>query len=911
MAQSSQGNPFKGRITHQHHAHAEFTGRPPVLIPDSSDDVVAALEAATACGRTIHIRSGEAINTGDMVTDPDAAVLSLEALKSIDIDLQRIRVGPATTVGELATALRHRALFLPLPDDPSQSLASAVLGDRRLAFPKSVSRRWPLWRGVVEAVVVSLEGEVNTLDAAQWRRFRRNPSGAITSLVFDAARWSKYGRNRWLGVWMMPYTSATFGLLCKQLFVRPLRGVDLTLRASSGAYGARLIIIRATGQDHIIRATGQDKKLSDRTRHFVERALFTAHANLLWSDILHGSGATLGGWVGSGLGRPAAGEVLDHMESDARWSSDETGFIAEVDDLLARGAWVELHAGSLMRRAMLPAAAGVLLASLVRSASKVRMGWATPGATTALAPTHTQGPIPGFDGEVFLRSTGDRAYRKSIEQYAVSSFPEAVVRARMTPFLVCYPENSASVVSAVAWAAQQNKKVVARSGGHQYCGLSSGGDDTVLIDLKHLAGVTFNAAKTRVTVRPSTALMDLSKALVGAHVSIPHGECPLVRLGGHTQTGGVGHQTRELGLTLDWVREFTMVTGGPGGWKERTYPIPTANPAPTDGVFAAVLGGGPGSFGVITSITFEVVHDSTYPESGGITRAFPYNRSGWAEAFEQVRLWSKAVHAGELRSDIDLFVSVVSSEVELLPHSTLRPATLLIETSALTAEGFPIIQAAINAIAGEVSWLDRQTGKVMDLTLNSPDGPTPLSVLIDDGVRSVGVLGGMPEGREFSLPYKKSVYVTRVPMPPEFCARFVDLVDRVNRHDKTKVVFQNVIGGGKFAQNTGPTTAMQQRDALVQIVFDVFHEEGYEAVAEAFQAEMLALWNRYLPGETKRMFWGTYEDAGTHGAQLDMNNPDTRARFYDSPARYAALQKVKAQVDPADVFHTTFTVKTP
>lgn len=902
MAKSAQNPPFKGRITHQHHAHTEFTGKPPVLIPDSSDDVAAAFAVATAGGRTIYIRSGEAINSTNVVTDPDAAVLSLEALKSIEIDLQRIRVGPATTVGELATELRNRALFLPLPDDPTLSLASAVLGERRLAFPESVSRRLPLWHGVVEAVVVSPKGEIITLDATQWRRFRRKPSGAITSLVFDAAEWSKYAGNRWLSVWMVPYTAATFGPLCKQLLQRPLRGVDLTLRASSGAYGARIVVIRATGQ-------GQN--LSDRMRHFVERALASAKADQLWSNIVQGAGAALGGWIGLGLGNAATGEVVDQLESDAKWSGDEKKFVAEVDDLLARGAWVELQlqAGSLVRRAMVPATAKVAPASLVQSAAMPRMALATPGAPTALAATHTTGPIPGFVGEVFLRPTGDRAYQKAILQYAVSSYSAAVVKARMTPFLVCYPEDSASVVAAVAWAADKGKKVVARSGGHQYCGLSSGGNDTVLIDLKHLAGITFNAAKTRVTVMPSVALMNLSKALVGAGVSIPHGECPLVKLGGHTQTGGVGHQTRELGLTLDWVREFTMVSGGPDGWKERTYSIPTSTPAATDAVFAAVLGGGPGSFGVITSITFEVVKDATFPKSAGITSAYPYNRSGWAAAFEQVRQWTDQVHAGALRPDVDLFVSVVSSEMELLPTATLRPAVLLIETSTLSTAGFPIIKKAVDAISSKVSWLDRLAGKAMDLAQHSPDGPTPLSVLVDHGVRSVGALGGMPDGREFSLPYKKSVYVTRVPLPKEFCDRFVDLVDRVDRHSKTKVVFQNVIGGGKFAQNAGPTTAMQQRNALVQLVFDVFHEKGSEDIAEAFQAEMLALWNQYLPDQKSRMFWGSYEDPDTKGAQLDMSNPDTQSRFYDSPAKYEALKKVKAQVDPTDVFHTTFTVK--
>ena len=170
----------------------------------------------------------------------------------------------------------------------------------------------------------------------------------------------------------------------------------------------------------------------------------------------------------------------------------------------------------------------------------------------------------------------------------------------------------------------------------------------------------------------------------------------------------------------------------------------------------------------------------------------------------------------------------------------------------------------------------------------------------------------MPGGREFDLPYKKSLYVTRDPLPVGFCKLFVDLVDRVNRREVVKVVFQGVIGGGKFQENGhSDATRMQHRDALVQIVFDVFYTEGHEQTAQGFQDDMRKLWDRFFPDESRRMFWGTYEDPGTGGTQLDISNPETIERYYDSPVVYAGLQQVKAVVDPSDVFHTSLTVKVP
>ncbi len=129
-------------------------------------------------------------------------------------------------------------------------------------------------------------------------------------------------------------------------------------------------------------------------------------------------------------------------------------------------------------------------------------------------------------------------------------------------------------------------------------------------------------------------------------------------------------------------------------------------------------------------------------------------------------------------------------------------------------------------------------------------------------------------------------------------------------HPDVKVVFQGVVGGGCFQENAAnDTTRMQHRDALCQLVFDVFYRPGHAALAEDLQAEMQELWLQHFPAETRRMFWGTYEDAGTHGAQLDMRQADTVARYDESRKGYEGLRQLKAKLDPGDVFHTSFTVQ--
>ncbi len=899
---------FGGRITQSHEAYDEFTGVPPVLIPADSHDVAIAITLARASGREVHIRSGRRVQSDRSVPNSNIALVSLERFNSIQIDLHHIKVGAAATVGDLATALRYRALFVPLPDDPTLSLASAVLGVHRDPFPHSAKNAPKLADAVEEAEIVRTgdfhEGEAETLKGEAWQRFRETPNGVVLRLVIDASKWFPFGQNRWLRAWMVPYhTKERFGVLCDELFGREeLKDVDYSVRASRDAHGGRVMVVRASGQD---------RQLSETARLVVEKAFEAGEYTVLLSDKVDGAGASISAWVGTGPALATGGEVQQRLASTHPWGgqAQEAAFLDQVDELLAQGAWVELHAGSLIRRALFDPSVllnpgGPLIAPAPRPRPLAPLQPFEKIFGSLLRPTHEGVVIPGFDGEVLV--SGERSYQQAAEQYAslFGSYDAATIARRMTPSLVAVPKNNpAAVLTAVAWAARKGLKVVARSGGHQYCGLSSGGAGTVLIDLKNLETIKFQG--DTVSVGPGVALEDLTKVLVANHVSIPHGECPLVNLGGHVQTGGVGHQLRGLGLCLDYVVQFKMVVQLGGQWQVATFDKPTS--PVNDGVFAAVLGGGPGSFGVLTEITFEVVPDSRYPHSAAYTRAYPYNRGGWAAALDQLRHWSVLEHNGDLPPGLDLFITVLSGNRELWPNINYRPDVLVVETSALEGNK-EMIKDVVEAVQQEVSWFDAGSNLVIDLIRGDVGGEEAVSVIVDHGVRSRGALGGMPGGREFDLAYKKSLYVTRRPLPDDFCLGLVDLVDRVNRDPDMKVVFQAVVGGGKFAQRNSHTR-MQHRDAVVQIVFDVFYSAGRADRAVAYQNEMKQLWEKHLPGETDRLFWGTYEDAGSGGVQLDMNNLNTQSYYYDSPETYRDLQDVKKLVDPENVFHTTFTVQ--
>ena len=162
---------FKGRITSSHEAHAEFREKPIVLIPESIEDVERALRLAQAANRRVFVRSGRSISATDVrkpaaapraaaaaVSKPAAAIVSLEAFRDVDVSKHRVTVGAAATTGDVAKKLADKSLFLPLDDNRTQSVVSAVLSMGASPFLRSGTGFGPLRNAVVEAEVVPTEG---------------------------------------------------------------------------------------------------------------------------------------------------------------------------------------------------------------------------------------------------------------------------------------------------------------------------------------------------------------------------------------------------------------------------------------------------------------------------------------------------------------------------------------------------------------------------------------------------------------------------------------------------------------------------------------------------------------------------------------------------------------------------------
>jgi FAD/FMN-containing dehydrogenase len=164
--------------------------------------------------------------------------------------------------------------------------------------------------------------------------------------------------------------------------------------------------------------------------------------------------------------------------------------------------------------------------------------------------------------------------------------PPAVVRVR----------DAADVRAVVRWADRFDRSLTVRSGGHAYNGASTS-RTAVVVDLRSLNHVALHGSIA--TVGPGARNIDVYAKLARHGVTIPSGSCPTVGFGGLATGGGMGLAARELGLTIDRVRGYDVVTAD--GRKR------SVDADHDEDLYWALRGGG-GSFGIVTAVRLKVRH---------------------------------------------------------------------------------------------------------------------------------------------------------------------------------------------------------------------------------------------------------------------------------------------------------------
>ncbi|OHW97961.1 FAD binding domain-containing protein [Colletotrichum incanum] len=170
------------------------------------------------------------------------------------------------------------------------------------------------------------------------------------------------------------------------------------------------------------------------------------------------------------------------------------------------------------------------------------------------------------------------------------------------------------IQATIAFAQEHNIRFVVRNTGHDYLGRSTGAG-ALSVWTHHLNSaevVDWNTAVYQgkaMKVGAGTQGFEVMEVAHNAGLAVVGGECPTVGIaGGYTQGGGHSALSTSFGLSADNVLEWEVVTAN--------GTLLTASKTQNVDLFWALSGGGPGNWGVVTSMTVKAHPDA---KVGGAT----------------------------------------------------------------------------------------------------------------------------------------------------------------------------------------------------------------------------------------------------------------------------------------------------
>lgn len=234
------------------------------------------------------------------------------------------------------------------------------------------------------------------------------------------------------------------------------------------------------------------------------------------------------------------------------------------------------------------------------------------------------------------------------------------------------------VATCVEFARDHGLKVTGRSGGHSYTGASAT-TGSLVIDTRSLRTVSLTPGGTQATVAAGASLYTVYSTLSARSRSIPGGTCPTVGTAGLSLVGGLGVDSRRVGLTADRLHHATVVDG-----RGRIRRVD----ADTDPeLFWALRGGGAG-VGIVTSLTYRTVGS---PRRGFFSMSFPASKAAkvvraWAAWLREQPgdTWANA-HVGTSGGDVTVrLFGVCPAGKEKSRAASLRRATGVTPTKSST-----------------------------------------------------------------------------------------------------------------------------------------------------------------------------------------------------------------------------------
>lgn len=946
----------------------------PTYFPSSEQDLAKVLPSISGGGFPAQIVYP---GTEAPATFPAAAgvVINVSNLKQISINETKVQVGVSASFGSLAKLLKAHDLFLPLSDAPSNTVLESLSEETSGYFDNTIGR---LRSFLSEIQVITLKGVVQSLkvgsDGPAIESILNGTDRSLiaTSVVFEAIPARRIS-DVWLGRLVFPYSKPGWDALIERVFSAGIpTNIDVTVQTAKVFGGLAVMFMTVVSRDSLHESTDIISKLTqlpEENLKVAKESVVHGGAVLGAAQIAQSMGhrtwnreASSGNIVITASERAEKLHQISDLVHDAFGVTDTHVRLQSRLSLSLRlsNADQELNVyGQLLmpKTTIRPEESqyetkfnSFFPSSNVLTTLSVTL---TPESGAAPAPkpdvtvltsliSQKEAHIPGFSGPTFMQ--GDEYYTEAATQYATTSYPPE----RSKPFIVGYPQTVQDIKTAVEFAKANNKSIVARSGGHQYSCLSGGDQSVIVLSMERFsyASAVDGDVPNLCVVGSGTPLTHISEFLTVNNLTVPHGECPLVNAGGHTQSGGYGHTLRSYGLLVDYVRSFRIVLADSSYIQVyRPNVSATGKHEHNDDIYYGVLGGSPGSFGVVTEYTFEGTHDDDHPYSTGLSGVYMYSRSRFLNIMREVKDWTEGIKDGTLQGDMDLMASAISFDWEnMLPADWHDPGAIpgapppdaqpseqslsAVQSSpgrfggdrpSLFDAGFLLLELLYGNQSGQPDTTDPPTKdrfhQIHERVISDDpflilpsyvlefdsDQHHDLSFMCDSWVRRWGTT---LDGREFVYPYKKRLNGTFEPLSDAFINGFADLVTTAIFDRKVRIVYQMVLGGGMHSGHVNRQyTSCSRRDVTIAVVFDVFYTDGNEAVAVGYQDAMKELLNNTVAEKDQvRLFWGSFGDT-------DLNN--VWVNYYDSEDQYKRLQGIKSAVDGMDVFHTEFTVQLP
>jgi UDP-N-acetylenolpyruvoylglucosamine reductase len=164
------------------------------------------------------------------------------------------------------------------------------------------------------------------------------------------------------------------------------------------------------------------------------------------------------------------------------------------------------------------------------------------------------------------------------------------------PRMIARCADVADVIACVNFGRENDLCVAIRGGGHNAGGLGIY-DDALVIDLSPMKGIHIDVEEKTVLVQGGCLLKEIDHATHAVGMAVPTGINGTTGIAGLTLGGGLGHLTRQFGLTIDNLLEAHVVLAD-GSYVK-------ASAKENKDLFWALRGGG-GNFGVVVSFLFKL-----------------------------------------------------------------------------------------------------------------------------------------------------------------------------------------------------------------------------------------------------------------------------------------------------------------